>query len=38
MEQRDKIILQKIVASVWETLNEDIPALCDACRAMLIPV
>ena len=26
------------VASVWETLNEDIPALCDACRAMLIPV
>jgi len=23
------------VASVWETLNEDIPALCEACMAML---
>lgn len=23
------------VTSVWETLNEDIPALCDACKAML---
>ena len=46
MEQRDKIIKDTRnfyvhaygsidVASVWETLNEDIPALREACQTML---